>query len=195
VSDDNANKQAQKVVSTEPVDPNKPKTTVYIKNIPEYYNNVETLNKQFKKFGPIVNIKVDMKAKMSTIEFVKPKHAKQALNNKPLFGNKEILLTDDPNMTPEDEANEQKRETILQSKLKFLVEIKKFITEDRRNLIMDLITGIKQAQKTKEVPVNLTQFVDDPIFSLDVDFSQIIEEVPANDQATLKTKLEVSLIF
>ena len=111
-----------------PHDGSKKDNTIYIKNIPDYYNNLDALNKQFKKFGPITNIKVDLKNKFTTIEFLKPKHAKAALSNKsPLFGNKDILVTADPNATLEDEAKSNKLETVLMDRLKFLIAIKKFI--------------------------------------------------------------------
>jgi len=181
---------------TTPTDTN-PKTTIYVKNIPDYYNNVDALNKQFKRFGPIVNIKVDLKSKSSTIEFVKPKHAKNALSNKqPLFGNKEILVTGDPNMTLEDEANELKKEQKLLDKLKFLIEFRKFAKEPNKPLVLQKINEVKAAQKTKEIPESLMPLIEYENFDLNVDYSQAIDEVSEQfleQKAQLQAKIEVSI--
>jgi len=160
------------------VDAGNPKTTIYVKNIPDYYNNVDALNKQLKRFGPIVNIKVDLKAKTSMIEFVKPKHARTALSSKqPLFGNKEIIVTGDLDAINEDSNKEAKFEGQLLEKLKFLIEIKKYTSEEGKKAIVQKINEIKQAQKTKEVPDHLKKLLDYNIYDANVDFSQVIENV------------------
>jgi len=176
-----------------------PKTTVYVKNIPDYYNNLDALNKQLKKFGPIVNIKVDLKTKSAMIEFVKPKHARTALSSKaPLFGNKEILLSGDMEAMNEDTNKEAKFEGQLLEKLKFLIEIKKYTSEEGKKMIVQKITDIKQAQKTKEIPDNLKKLLEYPIFDANVDFSQVIENVPDQyiaEKNKLSNKLEVKSSF
>lgn len=180
-------------------DGSNPKTTIYVKNIPEYYNNVDALNKMLKKFGPIVNIKVDLKAKTSMIEFVKPKHAKMALSSKqPLFGNKEILVTGDMDAMNEDSNKEAKFENQLLEKLKFLIELRKFVSEDSKKLIVQKINDIKQAQKTKEIPESLQPLLDYTVFDTNSDFSQIIENVSDQylslaEKNKLSNKLEVYL--
>ncbi len=175
-----------------------PKTTIYVRNIPDYYNNVDALNKQLKKFGPIVNIKVDLKAKTSMIEFVKPKHARTALSSKqPLFGNKEILLTGDLEAINEDTKKEAKFEGQLLEKLKFMIEVKKYCSEEGKKAIVQKINDIKQAQKAKEIPDHLQKLLDYPVFDATVDFSQVIENVPENyitEKNKLSNKLEVFLI-
>jgi len=167
-----------------------------VKNIPDYYNNLDALNKQLKKFGPIVNIKVDLKAKTAMIEFVKPKHARTALSSKaPLFGNKEILLSGDLEAMNEDTNQEAKFEGQLLEKLKFLIEIKKYTSEEGKKIIVQKITDIKQAQKTKEIPDNLKKLLEFPIFDANVDFSQVIENVPDQyiaEKNKLSNKLEVT---
>ena len=178
-------------------DGSNPKTTIYVKNIPDYYNNVDALNKQLKRFGPIVNIKVDLKAKTSMIEFVKPKHAKMALSSKqPLFGNKEIIVTGDLDAMNEDSNKEAKFESQLLEKLKFLIELRKFVAEDSKKVIVQKINDIKQAQKTKEIPESLQPLLDYNIFDTNADFSQIIENVPDTylnlaEKNKLSNKLEV----
>ena len=178
-----------------PTEAGNPKTTIFVKNIPDYYNNVDALNKQLKRFGPIVNIKVDLKAKTTMIEFFKPKHARQALNNKqPLFGNKEILVTGDLEAINEDSNKEAKFDGQLLEKLKFLIEVKKFTSEASKKAIVDKITEIKQAQKTKEIPEHLQDFLDYNVFETNVDVGQVIENVPDQylaDKNKLSAQLEV----
>lgn len=75
--------------------------TVYIKNIPNYYNSVETLSKFYKKFGSIENIQVEQSKMLAIVKFMKPLDAVKAVNsNQKLFGKEDIFVT----LNPEEEA-------------------------------------------------------------------------------------------
>lgn len=82
------------------------------------------------------------------------------MNKAPLFGNKEILITADPNMTLEVEAKQNKQETVLMDRLKFLISIKKFLQEHHKGYLVDLINHIKQAQKAKEISEPVQALID-----------------------------------
>jgi len=75
--------------------------TIYIKNIPNYYNSVETLSKFYKKFGSIENIQVEQNKMLASIKFMKPLDAVKAVNsNKKLFGKEDIFVTLYPDKEP-----------------------------------------------------------------------------------------------
>lgn len=68
--------------------------TIYIKNIPNYYNTVETLSKYYKKFGSIETINVEQNKLLASIKFMKPLDAVKAFNsNTKLFGKDDIFVT------------------------------------------------------------------------------------------------------
>lgn len=73
------------------------KDTVFIKNIPNYYNTVETLSKFYKKFGSIETINVEQSKLLASVKFMKALDAVKAVNsNKKLFGRDEIFVTLNP---------------------------------------------------------------------------------------------------
>lgn len=75
--------------------------TLYIKNIPNYYNSVETLSKFYKKFGSIENIQVEQSKNLAIVKFMKAIDAVKAVNcNKKLFGKEEIFVTLNPDEEP-----------------------------------------------------------------------------------------------
>ena len=75
--------------------------TVYIKNIPNYYNSVESLSKFYKKFGSIENIQVEQSKLQASVKFMKPLDAVKAVNsNKKLFGKEDIFVSLIPDEEP-----------------------------------------------------------------------------------------------
>lgn len=79
----------------------KVRDTIYIKNIPNYYNSVETLSKFYKKFGSIENIQVEQSKMLASVKFMKALDAVKAVNsNKKLFGKEEIFVTLNPEEEP-----------------------------------------------------------------------------------------------
>ena len=75
--------------------------TIYIKNIPNYYNTVETLSKYYKKFGSIETINVEQSKLLASIKFMKPLDAVKAFNsNTKLFGKDDIFVTLNPDEDP-----------------------------------------------------------------------------------------------
>ena len=80
--------------------------TVYIKNIPNYYNSVETLSKFYKQFGSIENIQSEQSKLLATVKFMKPLDAVKAVNsNKKLFGKEDIFVTLNPEEEPPKKTN------------------------------------------------------------------------------------------
>lgn len=80
--------------------------TVYIKNIPNYYNSVETLSKFYKKFGSIENIQVEQSKLLASVKFMKAIDAVKAVNsNKKLFGKDDIFVTLNPDEEPPKKTN------------------------------------------------------------------------------------------
>lgn len=80
--------------------------TVYIKNIPNYYNSVETLSKFYKQFGSIENIQSEQSKSLATVKFMKPLDAVKAVNsNKKLFGKEDIFVTLNPDEEPPKKTN------------------------------------------------------------------------------------------
>jgi hypothetical protein len=191
-------------------------TIVYVKNIQDHHNTVEGLTKYFKRFGSIINIKVEQPAKMATIEFKTPQNASNAIKSKKvLFGDKGILLTADPNASvptspkhgenakaqhhSDTKVDVQDTEKLklnekLTEKLKFLIEIKRYLSnEESKKELLKLITEIKEAQKTGILTDKLNNLLSYENLDLNFEFAQALDSIPQNywdNKASLRTYLE-----
>lgn len=121
--------------------------TIYIKNIPNYYNSVETLSKFYKKFGSIENIQVEQGKMLASVRFMKALDAVKAVNsNKKLFGKEEIFVT----LNPEEEPP-KKNSSINQN----LTQV--FNNENKNNSNKEGVTNSNFEEKKdikKNKPVN-----------------------------------------
>lgn len=188
------------------------KNIIYVKNIPSYYNTVDALSKFFKRFGSIVNVKVDYSRKMASVEFQKETEAVKALNNrKPLFGDKNIFITKDPDATgPEAPANGKngagddtaaatlKLNESLTEKLKFLISLKNFVIDkDKKAELMNRMNEIKAAQKSNKVSDNLHKLLETENYNLKFDYTLIVSDISKEilESKTLNAKLEVTKII
>ena len=184
------------------------KNVIYVKNIPSYYNTVSDLSKFFKRFGSIVNIKVDHPKKMAQVEFQKEAEATKALaNRKPLFDNKAIFLTRNPDATEPDQptngtnapadsgaAAALKLNESLTDKLKFLISLKNFVVDkDKKNELMNRMNDIKAAQKSNKVTEPLQKLLDAENINLKIDHTILITDIPKEVLETkqLNPKLDV----
>ena len=179
---------------------------------------MEALTNYFKRFGSIINIKVDQSSKLAIVEFQNSHMANNAVNSKKvLFGDKKILITLDPNATiPQspkkeesisqliatDSKNRVQNQEIkikddLTTKLKFLIEIKRFMCNDEnKKEILKLINEVKESLKKGVLNENMTKLLQANVIDLNINHSQFMNtfaQTTLENIPVLRTTLEVFL--
>ena len=196
-------------------------TIVYVKNIQDQHNTVEALTNYFKRFGSIINIKVDQSHKLAMVEFKNSQMANNAIKSKKiLFGDKKIVITLDMNAPiphsprkeesisqyiPSESKHElQNQDTIqikdeLTKKLKFLIEIKKFIFHDEnKKELLKLINEVKDSLKKSVLNEKTKRLIKYENMDLNINHSQFMDsgsQTTLENLPALRATLEVYITF
>lgn len=145
-SDEKANKTNP---SPRKSDKKQVRDTVFIKNIPNYYNSVETLSKFYKKFGSIENIQVEQSKMSASVKFMKALDAVKAVNsNKKLFGKDDIFVTLFPDEEPPKKNNNK---TILNNENNKNFSNNIVVSNEKKEIRENISQDNKETKKGKYV--------------------------------------------
>ena len=144
-------------------------TLVYIKNIPKSLNNVELMNKNFKKFGLIINIQCDIQNNSAKVQFKSMKDSYKSVQfyNKTnikfnVFGTDKIIFTttSKPDFINDDEIKNipiVKNIPAVEHRVKLASTCKTNINIDEREIASTLTGYLRKLIEEKN---NKKSFID-----------------------------------